>query len=328
MSTLAGPGLVRLQSQPTAVQNLGEALRALWRQAGAELGVAEVGRSLVVNFLGVAPTPDHTRQLREATERLARRSPCRAFLLHFDDRSREPTAAVAATVRASGDARDIVLEELNVQLPPHWAPHLPGLIRPLLMNDLPNHLFWSGPLHHNLQTFDALLELCDHAVVDSQHFAVPALDLDAVRARQATARPITDLSWLRLRPWRRSLAEVFQRVPWHADPNAHCTIRHTQRSASSAILLGHWLEQRLGVRCSLEETSRHDSPCPESLDLHSKDHDIRLTNRGTQVSVQVTTEVECLLPFGVASSRGTPGDLLAAAIDGTAGLRGFSARGM
>lgn len=318
MSQATMPALVRTPPLTTSLRQLPDALRSLWRAACPETAGGDVARALTINFVGIAPAAGEF-QLREVTNRLLRRSPCRAFLLFVDDSVREVRAEVSAMTRCSGALRDIVLEEIAIRLPSNWFGHLPGLLRPLLMNDLPNHLFWSGGWPSDARRFDSLGQLCEHTVVDTRHFQLPAVELDHLQTRRQQNHRITDLSWLRLRPWRRALAEAFQHIAWTPSGGLSGTIRHGRSATSASILLAQWLEKRLGARLGLEEASLGDSPCPDLVVLRTPQYEVQVQAQtkaqGTQLTVHISTTDHCHLPFHVPSSRGSDGDLLAAAID-------------
>ena len=307
------PALARTAPRVVPVQKLPDAMRSLWRAACPEAEGGDVARALVINFVGIAAASEEFA-LRTATDRLLRRSPCRAFLLLVDDSVRDVQAEVAVATRCSGNLRDIVLEEIVIRLPTSWFSHLPGLLRPLLMNDLPNHLYWTGGWPRDPRAFDALLALCDHAIVDSRDFGLPAVELDALQTRRQAHR-VTDLSWLRLRPWRRALAEAFQRVTWTPGTAMTGTIRHGRAATAAAILLAQWLEGRLGARIALEDSGVDQDPAPEVVVLRTAAYDLQVEARGTNLVVHVTTTDHCHLPFTVPASRGSDGNLLAAAID-------------
>jgi len=307
------PALLRTPPRTTTLRMLPEAMRSLWRAACPETPDGDVARSLTINFVGLAAASDESA-LREATDRLLRRTPCRAFLLLVDPKVTEIVATVSAASRCTGPLHDIVLEEIVIRMGPQWFDHVPGLVRPLLINDLPNHLYWAMGWPQQVRHFDALSQLCDHTIVDTKHFAVPAIQLEQLQARRQHRR-ITDLSWLRLRPWRRALAEAFERIAWTPGTASRCTIRHGAEGLATAILFGQWVEQRLGSSVSLEEAAGAATTCPESIALQVGGFSIELLGCGSRLEVHVSTNTLCNLPFAVPTSRGADGDLLAAAID-------------
>jgi glucose-6-phosphate dehydrogenase assembly protein OpcA len=311
----AAPWLERTAVQRTTIRRIPDALRDLWRACCPETPGGDVARALTVNFLGLAPVGDEAA-LREAVQRLLRRTPCRAFLLLLDPDSHEANAEVAAASRGKGSNRDIVLEEITVRMPPGWLSHVPGLVRPLLENDLPNHLWWSTRWPGDERTFDDLARLCDHSVVDSRRFGDPARELGRVQSLRTTGRRITDLQWLRLRPWRRALALAFERLPWRPGTAVRARLRHGPQGAAAALLLAEWLQARLDAHTRFELSTATDAA--DDLDLVVVDLDgfeVELLAQGARVTAHVTTPERCFLPFHVPTSRGGDGDLLAAAID-------------
>jgi hypothetical protein len=311
---VSGPTLVRTAPREADWRRIPDGMRALWKACLPDEQGYDVARSLAINLIGVARRDDQDA-LRDALERLQRRTPCRAFLLLVDDGARPGTAELAATTRCHGNVRDIVLEEITIALP--WAafPQAAGLVRPLLMSDLANHLFWATAWPPERAWFDALAAMCDHVVVDSQRFEHPAKDLAALQRRREHGQPITDLTWLRLRPWRRALAEAFERVPWRTGTHVAATIRHGRAAAAAAHLLAGWLRDRLQAEVGLDAGGDDAARTPDGVVLRTRGFEVEMVRVPPRIRVHVTTPAHCYLPFAVPMSRGTEGDLLAAAID-------------
>lgn len=311
MTDTLGPELVRVPAHTTTAANLPETLQSLWRAACDDGGA--VSRALTINFVAVAPCISEI-SLRRTAESLISRSPARAFLLSIDDSVGEPRVEVAAVTRRQGKLRDVLLEEIFVRLPRRWFAHVPGLVRPMLINDLPTHLYWAGDWSDDAD-FAALRLLSDHCIVDSKQFSLPAVQLARLNEQRDSSTRITDLSWLRLSPWRRALAEGFERVAWQGGREARCVVRHSKHGAAAAILLAQWLESKLGARVDLEDSAVVQDACPESVTLDFDNCQIAAQSDGKGLSVHVTTPNQCFLPFRLPCSRGQDGDLLAAAID-------------
>lgn len=315
MSPGPAPTLVRTPPQLTPPQRIGDGLRRAWQAACPEADGGDVARALVANFVAFCTAADEP-DLRRALAPLANRAPCRAFVVVLTAADTAPAAAVTVTARCSGALRDIVHEDISLQVPPTWFGHVPGLVRPLLMADLPSHLFWFGEPSQHSSWFEALANLCDHTVVDSRRFRVPLVDLELVRALVHRGQRCTDLHWLRLRPWRRALAEGLSRAPWQADQPIGAAIHFGRHALGGAQLLGEWLESRLGAGVTLQEVpSAETDGAPAAIELKAPAWSVTALRAAGQISVTVTTEQRCLLPFRVPQSRGSDGDLLAAAID-------------
>jgi hypothetical protein len=81
------------------------------------------------------------------------------------------------------------------------------------------------------------------------------------------------------------------------------------------MLLGSWLEGRLGAKMRLDGSAESDSVCPQKVELNVGGYELKLEAPAAHIVVHVTTPEHCYLPFKVPTSRAREGDLLAAAID-------------
>jgi glucose-6-phosphate dehydrogenase assembly protein OpcA len=293
-----------------------DALRAIWHECCSGVPDENVSRSLTMNLVVVVDAAREA-ELQRLLEGLAARLPCRAFLavVHAGDGAIAADVHGAARVSASGRTRDLVLEQIELRVPQSSFAQLAGVVRPLLVNDLPTHCYWATAWPRDARTFDALAAIADHTIVDSQRFELPASELDAVDQRRRAGRPLTDLTWLRLRPWRRALAEVFERAPFQQHAVTTVTIRHGEAGMAAVSLLGRWLEQRLHAQVALE-ASGQPTDGVLGIELSHSDAGATITRTSAaQIEVAVATPAACFLPLRVAASRGSEGDLLAAAID-------------
>lgn len=316
MTTTSGlPRTTPVAVPPTGI---GRGLQDLWRSCCPAEPGGQVNRALAINFVGVAAVR-HGAELRETLDRVARRMPCRAFLVELDDAVTGIDAAVSAATRALGNTQEIVLEQVDLRLPAAAFAKVVGIVRPLLENDLPTHLFWALPGPNAVPNVEPLLDLCDHVVVDSARSAAPAADLHRLRKWQRTRRKLSDLNWLRLRAWQRALAEGFERVQYCPGDPVAVTIRCASPGIAASLLLGRWLEQRLEATVSVEPDDQANEaangPQPVAVLLEQGDTAIEAVFDAGQIRVMAKTATICFVPFVVPASRGSVGDLVAAAID-------------
>jgi len=289
-----------------------DALRSLWSACMQSPGGDDVARALTSNFLGVA-TADNVELLRAAIAVLQRRNPCRAFLFVLDDAADDAPAELRATTRLHGSIRDIVLEEIVIRLPRKQLADMPGVIRPLFIDDLPSHLFWSLPWPANEREYDLLASMCGHAIVDSRAFGNPARELSVLQQRRDKGQRITDLSWLRVRPWRRALTEAFERLDWQEGTTVTGVLRHGRNARAGAMLLSDWLHDRLAAQLSIEPDGDAAAIGPDHVTLKVGDVEIVVDLQDEQLVTHVTTQTTCYLPFSIAAVRGSDAELLAAA---------------
>lgn len=303
--------MMRIAPRPTDARGVGGALRSLWRDCCPEVAGGDVARSLTTNFVLVAAAAAED-QARAALERVYPRTPCRAFLVLVGSGGGAVDTEVAAVTRCHGTTRDIVLEEVTLRMPASKLALLPGIVRPLLVNDLPNHLYWRAEWPQDPALAEAIVDLCEHLVVDSGQSAAQTSDPDPLQQMRAQGIRVTDLTWLRLTPWRRALAEAFERILWRPGQPTRGTLRHTAGGAAGVVPLARWLETRLGAAIDLDESGSQD---PDHLVLTTGDVEVCVELEHGQLAVYVTTDAHCDLPFRRPASRGSEGDLLAAAVD-------------
>jgi glucose-6-phosphate dehydrogenase assembly protein OpcA len=340
---VSGPTFDRTAAQKASWTELPSALHDLWDTCMQNQGGTDVARALTLNVLAIADANDDAA-LRDITEQLQRHMPCRAFLLLLDETADAETAELLATTRCHGPIRDIVLEQVVLRLRSQDLARVPGLLRPLILDDLPSHLFWALPWPGHEQAFDTLARLCQHVIVDSARFGNPARELPIVKQRQTQQREaeqrqtqqrqtqqrqtpqrqtqgqrVTDLSWLRVQPWRRALAEAFERLDWQPNTPVTGVIRHGKKARATSMLLAGWLHERLAATISMEPEGDHDSIGPDHVSLQvalaSGNIEIVIDLNGDKLVTHVTTQSHCYLPFRSAALRGNDAKLISLAID-------------
>lgn len=274
-------------------------------------------RALTMNLIAVAPADDESL-LRATFHRLLGDNPCLAFLLLLRSQSQPLVASFATHVQVGRNARTVLLEQVTFWTGSSEQRKVPSLIRPLIVDDLPTQVFWAGPLPEDMRLLRALGALADQVVYDSTLFARP--DEDARRI-ESLGLATVDLTWIRLKPWRRALAEAFEHVGWSPGTPTRARVRFadTCGTRAASARLGHWLEDRLGATVELEPAARCDAPSfePCSLDVACGDAHIVIEHRWPSPTLRASTTLHdrCLLPFTTVSRCGTRGDLLAAAAE-------------
>ena len=317
---MIGPTFDRTATQTANWTELPNSLHSLWDKCMQNLGGTDVARALTINLIAIADA-NNEDSLREVTKQLHRHMPCRAFLILIDEQADSQTAELSATTRSHDSIRDIVLEEIVLRLREKDLPLIPGLLRPLIIDDLPSHLYWSLSWPGNEQQFDTIAQLCQHAIIDSQLFGNPALELPIVKKRCQDGQGLTDLNWLRVQPWRRALAESFQRFAWQPNTSVKGIVRHGKNARATSMLLADWLHDRLAASIAMEPDGHHDSIGPDHVSLQ-----IALASGGIEIVIDldrgklvthVTTQSHCYLPFRSAALRGNDAKLISLAIDAT-----------
>jgi glucose-6-phosphate dehydrogenase assembly protein OpcA len=164
-------------------------------------------RTSVMTLVAVVVDPDIAADTIEIVRELGRRHPSRTLVLVVGDSDDDPGIDASVTVYTSGDVdRPVCFEQiaLEVRGPARW--HLDSLIEPLTLPDLPVAIWLPD---HLPAPGDPLLERADRIIVDTRAVGDRA-DLFAQVNRLFRRLPVTDLSWVRLAPWRSLLAGLFE----------------------------------------------------------------------------------------------------------------------
>ncbi len=212
-STVTQPWVER----DTSVRAIEAHLAQLWTDhpTGDDPTVTEKGlqhaRATVLNLIVMVPDELEAARVVETMTGLGVRHPSRAIVLAADPKADGPalSAGITAHCHLGVDAREPICYEVVVlTVRGEAAEHLAGLVAPLLIHDLPTHVWWPGDPPFSDPIFDQLVEMSDRVVVDSNEF----VDLLHGLRRLTTLRRrsgVGDLAWRRLAWWQELTAEFF-----------------------------------------------------------------------------------------------------------------------
>lgn len=314
-TVMAGRGLQMVEAPALQPRELERALGELQERIARANPQSPPCRILTVNLIARAPASAESA-MREVVSRVLARHPCRAFLLFEDEGAEEMRVRLEAGLRRQDGVSQIVLELVSVWARPGHVDRQAALVRPRVVADLPVVLSWWAPVRGHEVEIRLLGRMATGVVFDSGEFEDPAAD--AVIVRRESHRPCRDLVEFRLRPWRRALAEAFERFEWDLRTPTRVVLRHGRSRAAwaAAWSLARWLEERLGAETKLApEADEEDARQPRALELEHGDHQVSIERVEDRLRVVVTLPDRCLLPLWMAASRAGTGDLMAAAID-------------
>ena len=219
-------------------------------------------RTSVLTLVVVVDDQAEADAALEVVHDLGTRHPSRSVaLIVGDDGSPHSGVDAAASVHAvERGATAICYEDVVLRVRGQARYHLDSVVEPFTLPDLPIVVWMPA---HLPAPGDPLLVAADSVVVDSR--AVPEAG-DVLRRISVLARrlPVTDLSWIRLAPWRSLLAGLFEggvnRPFLGGVQRVEVAGNHGPRH-----LVGGWLLRRLGLH-------------PEAIVLERSEHvSIRLT---------------------------------------------------
>ena len=168
---------------------------------------------------------------------------------------------------ASEDGERVCYEEVVLTVRGEAAHHLAGIVSPVLIHDLPTHVWWPGDPPFHDPVFDQLVELGDRVLFDSADFG----DLLGGLRRLGSLRRssgVGDISWERLSWWQELTAQFFDAPRFRRYlPNlSRLRIRYAVQAAGAgappdddvvpgvsspmaqALLYAGWIATRLGWR--------------------------------------------------------------------------------
>jgi glucose-6-phosphate dehydrogenase assembly protein OpcA len=267
------------EERGTSVRAIAGHLASLWDtsrpdDAGNAL-VSEKGmphaRASVLNLIVTVVDAEAADRVVKTLIGLGVRHPSRAIVLVPEHGSEgEPLDARISTHcnDISSNGERVCYEEVVLTVRGEAADHLSGVVAPLLIHDLPTHIWWPGEPPFADPIFDQLIEMGDRIIVDSSDFG----DLLGGLRRTASLRRrsgVGDLSWERLAWWQELTAQFFdaQRFRRYLPNLSRLRIRYAiappglERHAhdedvapgvaaplSQPLLYAGWIATRLGWR--------------------------------------------------------------------------------
>lgn len=257
MSAEQAPPTLHWSGQAVDIQAIDAALERLREKAadtapaeGAALGT----RTSVLTLVAYAPDAAAAQRAGETIANLPEYHPSRSIVILAEPSDDEP--AIDARLSAHchitpGLEGQVCFEEVQLAVKGRAARHLHGVVLPLLVPDLPVFSWWTSDLADDPHLLDDVLEFSDRFIVDSARFSDARRSLPYLaRLVQHPATAVSDLSWARLSPWRRLVAEFFDTssLRRYLDSLTNIDIEYAAGSAAQALLLAGWLAARLGWR--------------------------------------------------------------------------------
>lgn len=232
--------------------NIEQALNRMWdslhNDGQQELGVT---RACMSNLIIACQTEAQVINVRERIPALVERHPARVFLMMIDESFKEGISAdVSAYCRQENAGQQLCSEYVEIRCSPDLVEGLGSVLRPLLIGDLPSTLWWASnePPALSGRRFNVLAELAGQVIYDSTGWPDPLKGVKAMTRWVASERrPVFNLVWRHLKPWRRMLAQMLAPDVAHgALDNIHeVRIEHGPHALTMAWLLVGWLAARL-----------------------------------------------------------------------------------
>jgi glucose-6-phosphate dehydrogenase assembly protein OpcA len=203
----------------TSVSAIAGYLSSLWDSPltddGGDPLVREKGlphaRASVLNLIVMVVDSDAADRVVRTLMGLGVRHPSRAIVLvperHGTGNDMDARISTHCHEVIGGGDR-VCYEEVILTVRGEAAAHLSGIVAPLLIHDLPTHVWWPGDPPFNDPIFEQLVEMGDRVLFDSADFrdlAGGLRRLGSLRRRSG----VGDLAWERLSWWQELTAQFF-----------------------------------------------------------------------------------------------------------------------
>jgi len=226
-------------------------------------GEAPIQRAHMSNLIIFCNKADLGESVAEQIPAIAALHPARVLLLVGEQASGESEASACVQVRtqAAEDHRLVCWEQITVRAKGAAVDRLPFTVRELLIGDLPTNLWWAAPVPPPFAGH-FLYDLSEHVqqiIYDSQGWLEPARGVAATASwlvkfqrgpLEGQYRVASDLSWRRLKYWRRILAQAFDpsTAPGALQSISEIYIEHGPHAVTQAWQVVSWLASRLHWR--------------------------------------------------------------------------------
>jgi glucose-6-phosphate dehydrogenase assembly protein OpcA len=242
-------------------------LSALWGSASVHTESRRVTtRACALTLLVYVESESAGREVSSLFNQVSVQNPCRSIVMVVDREGVPPglTAAVSGHCHLpTASQKQVCSEEILVVTRGGAVSGLASVVVPLVVSGLPVYLWWRAGRFAPPPQFERILRLADRVLVDSARFSDPVADsrnLATVVGDTSGRIGFSDMSWLRLTPWRELVAQCFDsaetrpclervrrvRIEYRDDKGAH---------SAEALLLVGWLAGRLKWKCQPRQTA-------------------------------------------------------------------------
>jgi glucose-6-phosphate dehydrogenase assembly protein OpcA len=214
-----------------------------------------VTRVCMSNLIIFSEDPEAMTHMAAEIGEVVRQHPSRALLLVGEPAKAKATisAHVSAYAHMIGNNRQVCSELVTVTATGDATRRLPSAARSLLLGELPTSLWWASPTPPPLASdlFTELSAMADQVIYESLGWLDPVHNMIAVAdwaAKDPGEQLIADLSWRRLKMWRRIISQGLDPtvMPGAQQSITEIRMEHGPHGLPQAWLLVSWLARRLG----------------------------------------------------------------------------------
>ncbi|HVF13545.1 MAG TPA: glucose-6-phosphate dehydrogenase assembly protein OpcA [Acidimicrobiales bacterium] len=254
-------------------------------------------RASVLTLVAVTHSQSEADLVRSIIHDLDVRHPSRTLVVVLEKGEPDVAAGEGTGVDAAvwvhaleHDGRAVCFEEVRLHVRGPARYHLDSIVGPFALPDVPLVVWLPASLP---SPGDPLLDVADRLVVDSRAADEGGGDVLARAATLARRLPVTDLSWIRMAPWRSLLAGLFEGSVNRPFLDGVDRVE-VAGNRGPRQLLGGWLLRRLALTPARVELKRagHVSVCIEATDPHGRRATFCVVRKGAERVLTSTVEIE------------------------------------
>lgn len=228
------------------VSTLEKELANLWRQGSTQ--DSPVLRACMWNLLVYTTHVEDVAPSRDVLSLLVQARPARVILMApGDDDAPELSAWASAHCHRTPSGNKLCSESITLEARNGGWPHIPSLVRALLVPDVPSALWWVGPPPMSSAEVEPFCRGLSRLMVDSRRARLGTSPWATLVQLMERRVPVVDLGWLVLAPVRLGLAALFDTPhgPAQLQRLSQVVIRGGRGGITSAHLMIGWLASRL-----------------------------------------------------------------------------------
>lgn len=222
LAEAAKPGepILRWRSRAHSIEEIEQELTRIWAepdlqtQVDGQPGRHVAARTSVMNLVVIARRPEVGERSAATIQQLTGRHPSRTIIVSTadpDGPSWLDAQVQAHCVLPREDAPEICAEMIYLTAGGESGRHLPAIVAPLLIHDLPVTIWWPGEPSFGTQQANDILASADRLVVDGSTWSEDGLARLSQLAEllDTTSLAIRDFALVRQSRWREAIASIF-----------------------------------------------------------------------------------------------------------------------
>ncbi len=289
------------------IAELEQQLRDIWKGfSKGEQKEQAVTRARVMNLIVYTSNKDADPEISQVLADVSNESPGRMIVL-IRDSGLPPTVingwVNALCHKAAGGRKQVCCEQIMIHAGERDSSQWSSVVLPLLVPDLPVFLWWHDRPDSDLDLMNAVLEACDHLIIDSELLQNLSFIAEVMKTH-GDWLAISDLNWARLTPWRSALAGFYEHPdcrPYYEDlTQIEIECESPLQESRKALLLLGWLASSLNWRWAERPHLQNSKQQRISVSLRCNQSDsdrlrrVRLISRDAEFVVSVVPDASYL----------------------------------